>query len=233
MKFRTALLPLLSAIACLQVPTSGWAAGPSFNCAKAKSPAEKAICADRELAKADAAIAARLNVIGKAVDSHTGELLGKDQRYFIHVRDQIAERAASPAERVKDLRAMMTERVKFLDSVDTSTGDSMVGDWRSFDGMVTVEQAGDGTLKASIDAAEPIQGNWVCQADGSGKLNQDALDFAVEGGEAGERITLTRAGTAPVLGVDFTRDGRQDVTASFCGLNGSVAGFYFKVRKGS
>lgn len=109
----------------------------------------------------------------------------------------------------------------------------MVGEWRSLDGGVTVTQASDGTLKASIGTADPIQGNWVCQAEGGGKPGPNILDFAVEGGETGERITLTRVGAQPVLGVDFARSGRGGAAASFCGLNGYVDGVYFKVRTGS
>ena len=204
---------------------------PSFNCAKATSVAEKAICADDQLAKADAGIAKRYTELGKALDAKSGEALAKDQKYFVHVRDASIESETDKAERARLLKIILDDRLGFLKSIEAKPADGLVGEWGNVEGGVTVERLADGTLKASLSTTQPVDARWVCQAEGSGKPTGNVLDFAIEGGEEGERLTLTTVG--PLLGVDAVGAGGQpQASASYCGLNGSVAGWYFKVRSG-
>lgn len=65
-------------------------ARPSFDCAKAASAAEKAICADPALAQADADVAKTYAAVLKTLDPHAGKALRDDQSDFIAYRDQIA-----------------------------------------------------------------------------------------------------------------------------------------------
>lgn len=64
---------------------------PSFDCAKAASVAEKAICADPVLAQADAEVAKNYAALLKTLDAHAGKALRADQSDFIAYRDQIAD----------------------------------------------------------------------------------------------------------------------------------------------
>ncbi|ESZ36167.1 lysozyme inhibitor LprI family protein [Mesorhizobium sp. L2C067A000] len=52
---------------------------PSFDCAKAASVAEKAICADPTLAQADADVAKNYAALLKRLDAHAGKALRDDQ----------------------------------------------------------------------------------------------------------------------------------------------------------
>jgi uncharacterized protein YecT (DUF1311 family) len=63
---------------------------PSFDCAKAKSVAEKMICADPGLASADAAIAANYAAALRRLDSPARKALAQDQQDFVSYRDRIA-----------------------------------------------------------------------------------------------------------------------------------------------
>ncbi|TWT13872.1 lysozyme inhibitor LprI family protein [Reyranella sp. CPCC 100927] len=204
-------------------------AQPSFDCAKAQSAAEKAICADPALAKADVAIAARFLAIGKTLDSQAGEAFDKDQRYFVRVRNIVADNATSPADRTERLKDLLAERVAFLGAMETAPGEGLVGEWRNVEGGVTIERTDDGRLTVSINTAEPTTGRWVCGAGGRGKPDGNTLAVAVEDGDQGERLTVTRVGV--LLSVEtIGADGQQDGSRSFCGLNGSVNGWFFKVR---
>jgi uncharacterized protein len=63
---------------------------PSFDCTKAKSVAEKMICADPELGSADAAIAANYASALKRLDAPARKALAQDQEDFVSYRDRIA-----------------------------------------------------------------------------------------------------------------------------------------------
>ena len=63
---------------------------PSFDCTKAKSVAEKMICADPGLAAADAAIAANYASALKRLDAPARKALAQDQQDFVSYRDRIA-----------------------------------------------------------------------------------------------------------------------------------------------
>jgi uncharacterized protein YecT (DUF1311 family) len=66
------------------------AANPSFDCTRAKSVAEKMICADPGLAAADAGIAANYASALKRLDSPARKALAQDQQDFVSYRDRIA-----------------------------------------------------------------------------------------------------------------------------------------------
>jgi tetratricopeptide (TPR) repeat protein len=86
---------------------------PSFNCATAKRPAEKAICADPGLAKLDRDInEVFLRVIAESSNRRAALALTGQQRDFI------AKRNASFGKRGYDLRVAMEARLKALTGVD-------------------------------------------------------------------------------------------------------------------
>jgi uncharacterized protein YecT (DUF1311 family) len=64
------------------------AASPSFDCALAKSVAEKMICADPGLAAADAAIAANYAAALKRLNSPARKALAQDQQDFVSYRNR-------------------------------------------------------------------------------------------------------------------------------------------------
>jgi tetratricopeptide (TPR) repeat protein len=86
---------------------------PSFNCATAKRPVEKAICADPGLAKLDRDINdIFVRVIADQPNRRAALALTQQQRDFI------AKRNASFGERGYDLRAALEARLKALTGVD-------------------------------------------------------------------------------------------------------------------
>jgi uncharacterized protein len=86
---------------------------PSFNCATAKRPVERAICADPQLARLDHDISGVfLRVIADQKSRRDALALTQQQREFI------ARRNASFGKRGYDLRVAMEARLKALTGVD-------------------------------------------------------------------------------------------------------------------
>jgi tetratricopeptide (TPR) repeat protein len=86
---------------------------PSFNCAGARRPAEKAICGNRELADLDREVyAANARVIREARNEGEAKKLQREQDDFI------ARRNASYGRPGYDLKKAMQERLQRLNGVD-------------------------------------------------------------------------------------------------------------------
>ena len=86
---------------------------PSFNCATARRPVEKAICANPELADLDREIdAMNIRIIGEARNSAQARTLQREQNAFI------ARRNAGFGRPGYDLRKAMKERMQSLVGVD-------------------------------------------------------------------------------------------------------------------
>ena len=86
---------------------------PSFNCATARRPVEKAICANPELADLDREIdAMNIRIIGEARNSVQARTLQREQNAFI------ARRNAGFGRPGYDLRKAMKERMQSLVGVD-------------------------------------------------------------------------------------------------------------------
>jgi tetratricopeptide (TPR) repeat protein len=86
---------------------------PSFNCATAKRTAERAICADPELARLDSEInGVLLRVIAEQKSRRDALALTQQQRDFVAKRD------ASFGKRGYDLRVAMEARLKALTGMD-------------------------------------------------------------------------------------------------------------------
>ena len=108
---RSFLLALFPLAAALFAPP---AAAASFDCKKAATPTEKAICADPGLAQLDRNINdVFLRVIASAEsDSHRAALALTQQQ-----RDFIGKRNASFGRRGYDLRQAMEERLEKLNTI--------------------------------------------------------------------------------------------------------------------
>jgi len=194
---------------------------PSFDCAKAQTPVENAICADEALAEEDHAIAVAFKSLIERSDAALADAIRSDQRTFIAVRDEafglghIAEE-----QRQEGLLDRMQYRAEFLNWINVAPPEGMVGTWRNELGMVTISRtAHELVLKA--DAADQVIGSWLCSVEGSLVPADDgAATLATDEGQV--RIAR-QAGYLEFF------DARPDATQSYCGHGGSMAGAYFYV----
>lgn len=201
-------------------------AQPSFNCAKAASAVEKAICRNDGLAGADAAVGRAYERLRKSLDSKAASGLREDQRWFIGVRDAAYDNA-SAANRTQSLKALLDDRARTLSQIRAQPPAGLVGSWRNLAGGIDVVDDGAGRLKVEANAAHPLDGRWLCDASGSGRSVGAALTVQVEGGERSS-LKLTREGAAlRVQALDA--GGKALLGPDYCGHNGSLEGVYFAV----
>ncbi|WP_161786175.1 lysozyme inhibitor LprI family protein [Lysobacter antibioticus] len=201
-------------------------AKPSFDCAKAASAVEKAICRNDGLARADAAVGRAYERLRKSLDSKAASGLREDQRWFIGVRDAAYDNA-SAANRTQSLKALLDDRARTLSQIRAQPPAGLIGSWRNLAGGIDVVDDGAGRLKVEANAAHPLDGRWLCDASGSGRSVGAALTVQVEGGERSS-LKLTREGAAlRVQALDA--GGKALLGPDYCGHNGSLEGVYFAV----
>ncbi|WP_124625727.1 lysozyme inhibitor LprI family protein [Burkholderia sp. Bp9012] len=214
-----------------------YAAGPSFNCAKARSAAEKAICAHPGLAAPDMKIAEAYRALRTELDAASAGALADDQRWFVGTRDAIGEapKSISPP----DLGAVLQERATFLRAINSHPPGGFVGSWRNVAGGFDIKIGADGALIVEGNAAQPANGNWVCEYHGSGRAvgnlleptteEMDATSKLAEADANASRLRLSREGA--LLKVKMIVAPGSD-SNPFCGMNGSFDGTYFAVPLG-
>lgn len=220
---------------CLSAGAYG--AGPSFSCTKAKSAAEKTICARPSLAALDVKIAQEYRALRAKLDPPSAAALADDQRWFVGARDAMAETPASMSP--PDLDVVLKERAKFLGAIDSRPPEGFAGSWRNVAGGFDIEIKGDGTLSIEGNAAQPANGNWVCEYHGRGKAAGNLLEPATEEMDADSKLVEADANASRLR---LSREGallKVKTTAApggdgnpFCGMNGSFDGTYFAVPRG-
>lgn len=206
------------------------AAAPSFNCAKATTPVEKAICANPALADQDAAIAQQYKAVRAKLDAEAAKALTADQRYFLSVRDQVYAQPFSGSSPVNQIGARMGERLNFLKSINTQPPAGFIGKWRNVEGEIEITQTADGQLLVSANSAQPYNGRWVCDLSGKAVAAGGTLTVSYQDGEPWA-LTLTRRDGVLVVR-ETPPPGAKDVGFGppFCGMNGSFRGDWFAVR---
>lgn len=205
-------------------------AAPSFNCAKAATPVEKAICAHPALADQDAAIAQQYKAVRGKLDAEAVKSLTADQRYFLGVRDRIYAEPFSGSTPVKEIGTSMRYRLNFLKSIDPQPPAGFVGKWKNVEGEIEITRGADGQLFVAANSAQPYNGRWVCDLSGKAVAVGDSIIVTYQDGPPWT-LDLTRRGAvlvvreAPPAGVE--KDG---FGPPFCGMNGSLEGDWFAVR---
>ena len=121
----------------------------SFDCAQAKSVAEKMICADPGLAAADAAIAANYAAALKRLDAPARKALAQDQQDFVSYRDRIAgfDQGVPKDKQNFPIDEFMRDRAAFLGSIEKPDA-GFVGSWKNVEGVVTIKPAGRASSKS-------------------------------------------------------------------------------------
>lgn len=199
-------------------------AGPSFDCKLAKSPVEKAICADATLADLDQDMAQAYRQALQRVkdDQVSTKILRDDQRLYI------ASRNEAFGDKYFDMAASMKHQVEVLRSVRIADAPGFEGSWASSTGQVDIARTVEGTLSVTVSAAH-VLGRWVCEFIGVGKLDGDRL-IAAEPPDAsdydGWTLQITRTGRA--VKVEGIRP-RESGTPPYCGARGTLDGSYIAV----
>lgn len=200
--------------------------GPSFDCARATEPAERAICESPDLSALDARLADRYAAVRRDLWPAARDALVDDQRWFLGARDAWFENREAWSD-FPDLEGRMSDRIEALGLIEARRDDDLAGLWRNLAGQVRIRPAADGRYNVSISAVDPVAARWICdvtferQADG-------ATLTAAEGTD--ETVRLSTSVRDGVLTVTETRIDGAGIGPGFCGHNGSVAGRYLRGR---
>ena len=208
---------------------------PSFDCAKASSVAEKAICADPALAEADAAVAQSYAQALKALDPRAGKALRDDQRDFTQYRDDIAAfNENTPKDKQTfDLAELLRDRAAFLASIKAPASRDFVGTWNNVRGEVEIKAAAAGTLDVSADTVNnPVSGNGSCEIGGTvpDRKQLRLVDTDDNDKPTGFVFTFRRDGDQLI--VEQSGSGKDDRSEPpSCGANGHVDGNFFQTDR--
>lgn len=196
---------------------------PSFDCASAKLPVEKAICRSAILSALDVEIAAAYGHVIGDLSGPRREAVRRAQRSFLAGRD---EAFGLPDE---DLEARLGEQITFLRSIETKERRTVAGSWRNGIGSVEVTERPDGVVEVSIATAEPARGRWLC--DLSGEARQGPEGWVLDGDPSlleGWRVGFVLRGG--LLAVTARPHSETGDPPPFCGFGGTVEGDYLPVR---
>jgi uncharacterized protein len=199
---------------------------PSFNCARASTPSEHAICADPRLGRLDRRLADRYVAVRQAMTPALREALTRDQRWFLGARDEWQENSTRGGFRdFPDLAARMTDRIAFLDQLRTRPATHLQGTWRNAAGTVEIRTLEKGQMSVEINAAHPVNARWLCDISGRARLGESTIVIDADDGWR-IRLSLDRGS----LKVEELAPGGQGGSRPYCGMNGHVDGTYFLTR---
>lgn len=201
-------------------------AHPSFDCAKARTPVERGICADPVAARTDSAIAHRYALLLPRFSGEAGKGLREDQRWFVGVRDEAFERAER-GDRAQALREQLDSRLKDLERIREYPRKGLEGDWNNLAGGLEIRRDAQGAYRVRGNAAHPLDGRWVCDADVGGRGSDEGVLARADGDDRGTALELTRVGNALRVR-ELDAQGRPQPASEFCGHNGSLDGWYFQ-----
>lgn len=216
-------IPLAFALSLTAAPQ---VSQPSFNCARASTPAEHAICADPRLGRLDRGLADRYVAVRAAMTPAMREALTRDQRWFLGARDEWQENSTRGGFRDFDgLAERMDGRIAFLDQLRTRPATHLQGVWRNAAGAVEIRTLEKGQLSVEINAAHPVNARWLCDVSGRARLGGNTIVIDADNGWR-IRLSLDRG----VLKVEELSPDGQGGSRPYCGANGHVDGSYFLTR---
>lgn len=210
----------------LSLATAPQVSQPSFNCSRASTPAEHAICADPRLGRLDRGLADRYLAVRRSMTPAMREALTRDQRWFLGARDEWQENSTRGGFRdFPDLAARMDDRIAFLDQLRTRPATHLNGRWRNAAGVVEIRTLEKGQVSVEISSANPVNARWLCDVSGRGRVGDNTI--TIDGGDGWRvRLSLDRG----VLKVEELAPGGRGGVRPYCGANGHLGEAYFLTR---
>jgi uncharacterized protein len=190
---------------------------PSFDCRKAASISEKAICANVTLSRLDFQLGRTWHTLLDAFDIDSGQetQMKQDQRAWI------ARRTTCGAD-ADCIGKLYRDRLSALDGTDPAHRFSGEYDVKDV-GLFALYPIGDRYL-AHVQTADPREGAWECDLSGEAASSGDDLEVSIEGSTF--QAHLQNAETLVVRDSDSV----HAAASKFCGVNGTFAFTYLRVR---
>lgn len=223
-KTSSLILAAALAIPAWSSTSSAWA--ESADCRRATRPVDQAICTTPTLRSLDRRIANRYAALLAVMDDEAAKALRQDQRWFISARDQ-ATASLTGSDLIETLTDRLSARTDFLDDLRDNPSEGVVGRWTNLYGEVTVTQWATGVLTVEAQTVDALSGRWVCEVHGNGEwTGAEEATFEINTDDSSKwSLVATRQGDAISL---EERHVGGDLTAPYCGMNGTISGTYFR-----
>jgi|GEM_PF-1844701 len=215
---RTVLALVLAALPAL-APQAG--AAPSFDCAKAGTAFEKAVCASETLSRYDREIAAAYAAALKTLAGDEAALtaLKTVQRAYI-------------AAGAVALDTRMELQRDFLRGLSAATGSGLAGIWSTPHGDINLKRKSNGRLEVNAASTTGLPPDLrSCEWEGSDVAADEPVVVSRSAGDWGLR--LTRKGllvTVEELPPPPGAGRKEPLSKPHCAPGGSLAGLYFASR---
>jgi uncharacterized protein YecT (DUF1311 family) len=191
---------------------------PSFDCGKASTATEQAICSNDRLARLDRAIAAAFRALRAKVD------LTEEQTAFLAKRDACGAAVGCLAQEMESRRAALALEPR-RGSKDPR--ERFVGWYADEHGEMIVRRTLAGEIWLSGSVADP-GARWVCDVAGPVESVKNGV-ATVEVGDEKDRYVIFMKLQGNVLVV--TEDLQKPLMGYACGHNGTVEGRYKRTRR--
>jgi uncharacterized protein len=196
---------------------------PSFDCAKAGAPTERAICGSDALAALDRDIAALYRQ--RRARAPSTRSVDDQQRQWLAVRDGCNADATCLEKEMSTRKSDLQELVARFAKAPATDKSGFTGAYENASGTAEVEAVSSNEFDVTISTGERT-GRWVCDFSGTGQLKGNAIviNHKAEVGDAVVVVTLRR------------KDGQLTVSeertdqADYCGHNGYIEGTYRAVK---
>lgn len=120
----------------------------------------------------------------------------------------------------------MRSRAEFLASIQTGTQKDFAGTWETLSGRIVIQREAGGMLSVAATAVDQYAGRWIC--DASGKAKPEGRRLSIVDDQSDSTLILKLEGA--VLNVQENPKLGEGESPAYCGVNGSLAGTYFRVK---
>jgi uncharacterized protein len=219
------VLPAVFAAFVLSVPSKPHSAiaAPlaSFDCRKAVTPTEQAICRSDALSMLDRDIAALFRQ--RRAQAPSAQSVETSQRQWLAaVRDACKDDTACLDKEMSARKRDLQELIARFAKAPAPDKSGFTGYYVNEYGTAEIEAVSPMEFDVSISTAEPTNARWLCEFSGTGRLTGTAivLEHRPSADATPVVITLQRRGGALTV-----KEDRTDQT-DYCGHNGYIEGTY-------
>lgn len=193
-----------------------------FDCQKAQSPTEQAICHNPEIAEADRALSVAFNALIERASPALQNTLRSDQHMFINARASAYEADKDTERAIQRLLDGTELRAEMLNWIATEPAQGLIGTWSNVSAKIEITDASNNEIMVKANGFDPVSGSWLCSFE--------------------QVIPLINAEKATIddIGGQFTverKDSLLVVPEPYCDEagpsgNGTLMGAYFRIGAG-
>lgn len=213
---------IIAVLASILLGTSASYAQAGFDCQKAQSPTEKAICYNPEIAEADRAMSVAFNALIERGSPALQTALLFDHRMFINARAAAYEADKNTEIAIQRLLDGTEIRAEMLNWIATEPAQGLIGIWGNVSAQIEITDAGNNQIMVKANGVDPVSGSWLCSFEQTIPLiNTDKATIDNIGGQ----FTVERTDRILVVPEPYCDEAGPS-------HNGTLMGEYFRIGAG-